>query len=168
MQFLWPLYRVDQQCCPGRNCPETPPGDPPRGSPDFLAKSLANPDKIVKKNAKKNFFWKFCLDLPVILARISGDPPETPRGGSPGGLRTISAGTTLLVHTVQSWSTKSSKNFSFSLKIFFLYEGKNTLGLAQPSCAFHNRPTRKISLKIIHLFTFFVHEKGGTYYIRQM
>ena len=36
----------------------------------------------------------------MILARISGDPPETPRGGSPGGLRTISAGTTLLVHTV--------------------------------------------------------------------
>ena len=35
-------------------------GDPPetirRGSPDFLAKSLANPDKIFKKNAKKNFF----------------------------------------------------------------------------------------------------------------
>ena len=26
------------------------------GSPDFLAKSLANPDKIFKKNAKKNFF----------------------------------------------------------------------------------------------------------------
>ena len=41
---------------------------------------------------KINFFWKFCLDLPVILARISGDPPESPRGGSPGGLWTISAG----------------------------------------------------------------------------
>ena len=34
------------------------------------------------------------------LAKISGDPPETPLGGSPGGLRTISAGTTSLVHTV--------------------------------------------------------------------
>ena len=34
------------------------------------------------------------------LAKISGDPPETPRGGSPGGLRTIFAGTTLLGHTV--------------------------------------------------------------------
>ena len=38
-----------------------PPGDPPRGvsggSPDFLAKSLANPDKIVKKNAKKKYIF---------------------------------------------------------------------------------------------------------------
>ena len=41
-------YRVNRQCCPGGNRPETPrrpPGDPPQGSPDFLAKSLANPDK---------------------------------------------------------------------------------------------------------------------------
>ena len=45
------LYRVDHQCCPGGNCLETP-----WGSPDFLAKSLANPDKIFKKNAKKIFF----------------------------------------------------------------------------------------------------------------
>ena len=66
-------------------------GDPPEtlrgGSPDFLAKSLANPDKIFKKNAKKNFFWKFCLDLPVILARISGDPPQRVSGGSPDNFR---------------------------------------------------------------------------------
>ena len=58
-----------------------------RGSPDFLAKSLANPDKIVKKNAKKKFFWKFSLDLPVILARISGDPPRRVSGGSPDNFR---------------------------------------------------------------------------------
>ena len=44
------------------------------------------------------FFSGFASDLD----KISGNPPETPRGGSPGGLRTISAGTTLLVHTVYS------------------------------------------------------------------
>ena len=41
------------------------------------------------------------------LAKISGDPQETPRGGSPGGLRTISAGTTLLVHMVCYFRVKS-------------------------------------------------------------
>jgi hypothetical protein len=34
------------------------------------------------------------------LAKKSGDPLETPLGGSPGGLRMIFAGTTLLVHMV--------------------------------------------------------------------
>jgi hypothetical protein len=34
------------------------------------------------------------------LAKISGDPPETPCAESPGGLLTIFAGTTLLVHTL--------------------------------------------------------------------
>ena len=52
-----PLYRVNQQCCPSGNHPRLP-GDPPRrvsrGSLDILAKSLANPDKIYKKN--ENFF----------------------------------------------------------------------------------------------------------------
>ena len=41
--------------------PETPRG----GSPDFLAKSLANSDKIFKKKEKKEK-RKICLDLPVI------------------------------------------------------------------------------------------------------
>ena len=39
------------------------------------------------------------------LAKQFRDPPETPRGGSPGGLRTISAGTTLLVQMVSSTIT---------------------------------------------------------------
>ena len=38
------------------------------------------------------------------LAKKSEDPPETPRRVSPGGLRTISPGTTLLVHTVVFFS----------------------------------------------------------------
>ena len=50
------LYRVTQQCCPGGNRPETPRRPPTGGSLDFFAKSLANPDKIVKKNAKRFFF----------------------------------------------------------------------------------------------------------------
>ena len=40
------MYRVNQQCCPGRNCPETPPETLRGGSLGVLAKSLANPDKI--------------------------------------------------------------------------------------------------------------------------
>ena len=47
-----------------------------------------------------SFFLKILSGFASDLAKISGDPPETPRGGSPGGLRTISAGTTLLGHTV--------------------------------------------------------------------
>ena len=39
-----------------------------------------------------------------------GGPPETPVEGLWGGLRTISAGTTLLVHTVQRKKLQSSKN----------------------------------------------------------
>ena len=46
------IYRVKHQCCPGGNRSETP-GDPPQGvsggSPEILAKSMANPDKIFKK-----------------------------------------------------------------------------------------------------------------------
>ena len=74
--------------------------DPRGGSPDFLAKSLANPDKIF------NFFFFFFLKIvsgfASDLAKKSGDPPR----GSPGGLRTISAGTTLPVHTVYVFSKK--------------------------------------------------------------
>ena len=39
--------------------PEETSGDPEGVSPDFLAKSLANPDKIFKKNAKNFFFENF-------------------------------------------------------------------------------------------------------------
>ena len=51
---------MDQQYCPGGNFPETPPETL---RPDFLAKSLANPDKIFKKNAKKNFLAGFASDF---------------------------------------------------------------------------------------------------------
>ena len=30
------IYRVNQQCCPGENCPETPPETLHRESPEFL------------------------------------------------------------------------------------------------------------------------------------
>ena len=54
-------YRVDRQCCPSGNRPETlwrPSGDPPTpetplgGSPDFLAKSLVIPAKFTKFKLK--------------------------------------------------------------------------------------------------------------------
>ena len=65
-------YRVTQQCCPGGNRPETPRRPPRGGFPDFLAKSLANQDKIFKKNLK--ILSGFASDL----AEISGEPPEAP------------------------------------------------------------------------------------------
>ena len=76
---------MNHHCCSGGNHLETPLG----GSPDFLAKSLANPDKISKRK-EKNLF-KILSGFASDLAKISGDPPS---------LWTISAGTTLLVHTV--------------------------------------------------------------------
>ena len=57
-------------------------GDSRGGSPDILAKSLANPDKIFKNNEKKKklkIFSGFASDLAI----KSGDPQETLRGGSP-------------------------------------------------------------------------------------
>ena len=72
---MFSLYRVNQQCCPSGNCPETLGG----GSPDILAKSLANPDKIFTKKEKKNIYFEFASDL----ARISGAPP----GGISGQYR---------------------------------------------------------------------------------
>ena len=67
-------------------------GDSRGGSPDILAKSLA---KIFKNNEKKKklkIFSGFASDLAI----KSGDPQETLRGG----LRTISARTTLTAYTV--------------------------------------------------------------------
>ena len=48
------VYRVDQQCCPGRNhC---------GGSPDFLAKSLVIPTKYTKfKLITHKFKLEFCI-----------------------------------------------------------------------------------------------------------
>ena len=58
MMAIGAMYRVDQQCCPGGNCPETP-GDPPRGvsggSPDILAKITGKS----RQNFQKNFFLHF-------------------------------------------------------------------------------------------------------------
>ena len=45
-------YRVNHQCCPGGNRPETLRG----GSPDILPKSLANPEEK-KKIFFENFVW---------------------------------------------------------------------------------------------------------------
>ena len=55
-------YRVDHQCCPGGNCPETPR----RPSAGGL-----------------RIFWLKSLDLPVIYPKN----PETPRGGPPDDFR---------------------------------------------------------------------------------
>ena len=56
-------YFCELPCGPAMLSRRKLSGDPPEtlrgGSPDFLAKSLANPDKIFKKNAKKNFFENF-------------------------------------------------------------------------------------------------------------
>ena len=60
------------------------------GSPDFLAKSLANPDKIFKKNAKKNFLKilsGFASDFSQNIRRPPGDPPRRVSGGSPDNFR---------------------------------------------------------------------------------
>ena len=60
-----------------------------------LAKSLANQDKKFKKKLFENFVW-ICKWFSQNIRR----PPGTPRRGSPGGHRIISAEITLLVHTV--------------------------------------------------------------------
>ena len=57
------------------------------------------------------------------LAKKSRDPLKTPRGGSPGGLRTISAGTTLLGHTVHKKLNMLEPNFEeadgLGINLFF-------------------------------------------------
>ena len=71
--FHYNIYRVNQQCCPGRNCLETPRrpfegglGGVSGGSPDILSKSLANPDKIL-------IFFSFFLNILSGFARgVSG------------------------------------------------------------------------------------------------
>ena len=80
-------YRVNQQYCPDENCLETP-----GGSPDILAKTMENPDKIFKKN----FFLIFFFENFVWICQ--GFSQKIRRGG----LRTISAGTTLMIHTVHT------------------------------------------------------------------
>ena len=76
---------MNHHCCSGGNHLETPLG----GSPDFLAKSLANPDKISKRK-EKNLF-KILSGFASDLAKISGDPPGDPprrvSGGSPDHFR---------------------------------------------------------------------------------
>ena len=62
-------YRVNQQCCPGENCPEThrrPTGDPPRRSPGGLQIFWLNHRQIQTKFSFFFSFWKFRQDLTVI------------------------------------------------------------------------------------------------------
>ena len=83
-------YRVDRQCCSSGNRPET----------NFLAKSLVIPAIFTKFKLKfVSDKVEFCL-YGWNYQWFSKKNPGTPLGGSPGGLRTISAGTTLPVHTV--------------------------------------------------------------------
>ena len=65
MIFAIHIYRVNQQCCPVG-----------RGSPDILAKSLANPDKIF-------IFLKILSAFASDLAKKSGNPC----GGTPHDFR---------------------------------------------------------------------------------
>ena len=51
------------------------------GSPDILAKSLANPDKIF------NFFFSFLLKILSGFASDLAKKSEDPRGGSPDNFR---------------------------------------------------------------------------------
>ena len=81
------LYRVNHQCCPGGNRPETPWRPPVEGLWIFLL----NHWQIQTKFSKKNFF--FCIFL-KILSGFASDfsqnirrPPETLRGGSPDNFR---------------------------------------------------------------------------------
>ena len=74
------MYRVAQQCCPGGNRPETPPpGDPCNNS--YCA--VGGP-----RNENR----------PEISRKTLLGTPKGVLGGR--GLRTISAGTSMLVHTV--------------------------------------------------------------------
>ena len=134
-------YRVTQQCCPGGNRPETPRRPSAGGLRIFWAKSLVIPAIYTKfKLMAHKFKLKFCM-------RVSGGSPDDFRrdniAGSHGMLnlwaislnfvymagitsdlakwvvRTISTGTTLLVHTVvadfgTNWSC-NLKNFKISI-----------------------------------------------------
>ena len=92
-------YRVTQQCCPGGNRPETP------GLRIFWAKSLVIPAIYTNfKLMAHKFKLEFCING-WNYQWFSPKNPETLRRGSPGGLRMISAGTTLLGHTVDSCVT---------------------------------------------------------------
>ena len=90
------IYRVAQQCCPGGNRPETPRRPSAGGLRIFWAKSLVIPAIYTKFVSHK---LEFCI-YGWNYQWFSPKNPETPWGGSPGGLRKISAGTTLLGHTV--------------------------------------------------------------------
>ena len=97
---LFTKYRVAQQCCPGGNRPETPRRPSAGGLRIFWAKSLVIPAIYTKfKLMAHKFKVEFCI-YGWNYQWFSPKNPETPCGGSPGGLRTISAVTTLLVHTV--------------------------------------------------------------------
>ena len=121
----WYVYRVNHQCCHRGNRLESPSRDPRGGSPDFLAKSLANPDNFFnlkafnkyllrqnndnrsrqdfQKKWKKNKKIKINKDFVWICQRFSQNIQRPPGGGH----RTISAGTTLLVHTVNIFLSAS-------------------------------------------------------------
>ena len=101
MVDFWPrinIYRVAQQCCPGGNRPETPRRPSAGGLRIFWAKSLVIPAIYTKFVSHK---LEFCI-YGWNYQWFSPKNPETPCGGSLGGFRTISTGTTLLGHTV--WS----------------------------------------------------------------
>ena len=89
-----------------------PPRDPPlgvfRGCLDILAKSLPNSDTIFKL-----FFFRFFLK---ILSGFAGEIAKKNWRPPVGGLRMISVGTTLLVHTVHSFVSTGSNRTVFWTK----------------------------------------------------
>ena len=90
--FFEIFYRVDLQCCPGGNCPETPRRPSAGGLRIFWLNHWQIQTKLSKK-CKKKFFLKILSGFVIDFSQNNRRPPAE-------GLRSISAGTTLLVHTV--------------------------------------------------------------------
>ena len=109
---------MDQQCCPGGNCPETPRRPPP----DFLAKSLVIPVIYTKFKLKfisnKLEFRIYGWNYQWFSQKIRRPPWRTPRRPPAEGLRTISAGTSLLVHTVITTVIEKLESIIFCLKLW--------------------------------------------------
>ena len=93
-------YRVDQQCCPGGNCPETLRCGSPGGLRIFWLKSLANPEKIFKKIFFLHFFDNFVWICQWFSQKIRRPPAE--------GLRGVSGQFPPGQHC---WSTRYVRNF---------------------------------------------------------
>ena len=94
---------VNQQCCPCRNCQETPPETLRWGSSGGVWIFWLNHCQI--QTQFSSFFFSFFLK---ILSGFAGELVKKNWRPPVGGLRMISVGTTLLVHTVHSFVSTGS------------------------------------------------------------